>query len=188
MVLATTQTLHCLPTCSNVRIWIRRPKTSGSKSGLTECVCRFANTWIRAAGCIDPPQHHKAIKNGTPGALQRSENELISLAMPPPLHWQRRQWRQQWDEAKKSNSWCYLILYRHATENGESTDIQSASQTFWNNHCKNIGSMLWAGLKHLLSYLKLYIWKKTIVGSKVNLHQSIVIPQCSNHKTGSQLW
>ena len=83
----------------------KKAPTNGSKSGLTLSGRRFANTWIRTAGCLNGLDKTKQSKTGP----QEHESELISLAMPPLLHSQQKQWRQQWAEAKSSNMWFYIV-------------------------------------------------------------------------------
>ena len=131
MVLASSQ--HWIvypPTCSNVRIWTKRPEQMEANQASLCAAEGLHGLQIRgfarqAASIASTRQSNQKRNPRSCNKGDRSENELISLAMPPLLHWQRRQWRQQWAEAKNSNIWGYLILYRHANENGENTDIQN---------------------------------------------------------------
>ena len=79
-------TLCCLPPCSNVRIWIRRPQQMEANQA---SLCAAEGLQIRGLHSRLPqwPRQNKAIKNGTPGALQqgeRNESEIDTTCDASP--------------------------------------------------------------------------------------------------------
>ena len=65
-----------------------KPRTNGGKPGLAACGRRFANTWIRTAGCLERLDKTKQSKTETREHCNkgdRSESKLVSRAMPPRL-------------------------------------------------------------------------------------------------------